>query len=392
MKKFGKVFVFVLLLSFLLVGCDGLVQTTVRPLDTVSTELSIWEFYKKIEESYSTTKTDFLAVSDKSPILYKDLFDVYDNQKNVTRILRDGMAVLDLFYSAQTVAIFNYDNLHNYTVQKDESITRNGYRITYGENLDWHQVIGGDSVVDNLFAKLILPMQVETKISTNTAGGYTLDLTQKSTYPTNASEIEGLVPAETTLQGVTTKYVYSHITTSTYFNAQIEKQVSNGDEDWTTTYKRECRIEKTNNITFLTSKVTVNGVVSEKVYRLDQVIQGVTLGYSATNGKLDWIINYLGRGQLRIDGEAYFQGTNKFFIKEKYDLVTATPAPYSFKQSFTMEHNIDGATYKMKYYPGQIVYTPIAQMNVLKLGVYDNEIMALTLHKSLQVSSIQYYS
>ena len=393
MKKFGKIFIFVILISFMLVGCDGLVRTTIRPLETVSTELSIWEFYNQIEESRVNVMENFFAVSDKSPALYKELYDVYDNQKNITRILRDGMAVLDMFYSVQTEAIFSFDSLHNYTVQKDETIARNGYRITYGENLDWHKVVNGDSVVDNLFAKLILPLQVETKISTNTAGGYTLDMTQKATYPTNATEIEGMMPADSTTQGVTTRYEYTSSITSTYFTAKIEKKQSNVDDEWTTTYKREIRIEKTHNITFLTSKVTfADGTISEKTYRLDQAIQGISLGYSAVNGKLDWIINYLGRGQLRIDGEAYFQGTNKFMIKEKYDLVTATPSPYSFKQSFTMEHNVDGATYKMKYFPGQILYTPIAEMNVLKLGVYDNEIIALTLHKSLQTPSIQYYS
>lgn len=393
MKKFGKVFIFVILISFMLVGCDGLVKTTIRPLETVSTELSIWEFYNQIENSCGAVREDFFAVSDKSPALYKELFDVYDNQKNITRILRDGMAVLDLFYSTQTEALYSYDSLHNYTVQKDETIARNGYRITYGENLDWHKVASGDSVVDNLFAKLILPLQVETRISTNNAGGYTLDMTQKASYPTNAVEIEGTIPADSTTQGVTTRYVYSHNTTSTYFTAQIEKKESSVENEWTTSYKREIRIEKINNITFLTSKVTFgDGTISEKTYRLDQIIQGISLAYNATIGKLEWIINYSGRGQLRIDGEVYFQGTNKFLIKEKYDLIIATPSPYSFKQSFTIEHNIDGATYKMKYFPGQILYTPIANMNILKLGVYDDEIIALTFHKSLQSPNIQYYS
>lgn len=392
MKKFGKVLIFVFLISFLLVGCDGLVKTQIRPLVPVATELSVWEFYSQIENSKAAVQKDFFAVGDQANPLYKEVFDAYDNQKNITRILRDGMAVLDLFYSAQTEALFSYDTLHNYTVQKDETIARNGYRVSYGENLDWHRVVGGDTVVDNLIAKLILPLVVEAKISTNTAGGYTLDMTQRATYPTNAADIEGMIPSDSTLQGITTRYEYSHNTTSTSFSCKIEKKVSNDDVVWTNIYKREIRIEKQNNFNYLTSKVTfADGTNSEKTFRLDQTIQGISLGYDIANGKLDWVINYLGRGQLKVEGEAYFQGKNKFLIKEKYDVLISTPSPYSFKQTFTMEHNIDGSAYKMKYFPGKILYAPIANMNILKLGVYDSEVIALTFHKALQTPSVQYY-
>ena len=380
----------------MLVGCDGLVQTTFRQLETVSTQLSVWEFYKQIENSYVSVqndfKTEFVKTDNSYPSLYRDLFDAYDNQKNITRILRDSMAVMDLFYSGQTEAIFEYDNLHNYNIVKDETIARNGYRIKYGENLDWHNVLGGATEVDTFMANLILPIEVEGKIATNTSGGYTLDLLQKATFPINAVEIEGKLPQNYNQGSNRITYEFTHETSSTFFTAKLEKAQTNEQEEKSVLYAKQIRIEKLNNITFLTSKITLaDGTTNEKTFRLDQLIQGISLGYNQTSGKLDWIINYLGRGQLRVDGEAYFQGTNKMVIKEKYDLVINNPSPYSFKQTFTMEHNIDGANYKMKYFPGQILYTPISEMNMMKLGIYNNEVIALTMQKTSSKPSIQYY-
>lgn len=403
MKKAYQLLAILVMSAFLLVGCEGLVQTSFRKLETVATEESAWQFYHALQNSNATMTADLLAMQDKSADSYKELFEVFDNKQNIDRILRDSVVVLDMFYERQEDALFMFDDLVEYTAVKDEGIARNGYRITYGELLDWHQVIGGDSDVDNLIAKLIMPLTVTATISTNVSGsgsdiqsGYTVDIVQTSAFPANASDLESLVPADKTdTSGRHIAYSYTQSQTSTVFTATAGKVVTDAQDAVVSSYSREIKIEKKSNVNYLTSTVTfADGTKSAKTFRLDQQIRNITFGFDKQVGLLQWSLNYNGSGQLMVFGEAYFQGRNKYFVKEQYKVISATPAPYSITKSYTTELAIDGAIYKWKYLPGESLYKHIYEedVNILKFGIYNNDPVAITMQKIASNAVIQAYN
>lgn len=404
MKKARHLFVLLLLAVFVLTGCDSLVKTTFKTLETVSTEDSAWQFYYAVQSSYDNMTKDVLNIQDKSSAAYAEIHDMFDNKTNIDRILRDSVIVLDLFYEKQTDAFFVFDRLLNFKAIKDETVAQNnGYRLTYDEKLDWHKVIGGDAEIDSFMSKLLLPSTVTATISTNISGGgenivsgYTLNLTQRSSFPTNAAEIEKYLPQSTTDTATqrTTTYSFTYSQTSTEFVALAKKQVTNANDEVIWSYSREINIEKRSSINYLTSTVTfANGSTSTKTYRLDQQIQNITLGFDKQVGLLQWNINY-NAGQLLVYGEAYYQGRNKYFVKEQYKVINPAQAPYSISKSYTTELAIDGAIYKFKYVPGESTFKHIYEqdVNILKFGLYDNDAKAITVQKISQEVVIQAYN
>lgn len=395
MKNVFKLIIVLVLFSFLLSGCDNLVLSQVKSLQTQTTEFSLFEFFKQLEDGYENLTLDFYAYDQKQSSQYEELYDVFDNSENIMRILRNSVIALDLFYEEENEAYYLYESLNNFTAVKDLSISRNGYRLNFEENLNWNKTFNGESEVDNFISLLTLPTSVEATVSNIVGGlGNTIDLVQSCSFPQNADQIESQIPTNTTdEQGNRVEYVYAHSQTSTTFNASLEKKVITLNENVLSSYKREINIIQQNGIDYLTSKITfTNGETITKTYRLDQQIRNTKIEYNKQVGLLKWDINYQGQGQLMVYGEAYFQGNNKYLVKQAYKVVSLVPnAPYAFLKSFTQELLIDGDFYQFKYVPKELTFESIKDVNLAKFATYNGEEVATTFENISQTANMLFY-
>lgn len=400
MKKLYKIFALVMMCGMMLVGCDGLIQNTYRNLNTVPTQYSAWQFFREMEVSYESMLDNFNNAENKETDAYKALYENFDNRENVFRLLRDSVAVLDLFYEIQNLAFYSYDNLVSYTAKTDLSVAPNGYSITYGEKLDWNKTLQGDPEIDFVMSNLILPTTVEIIISTITSSqesgiedGYALILRQRATFPQNYADIEALMPANRTENGNSVTFDLTLTQDSTNYVVTASKTTRNSSNEIVYSYSRQIKIETRSNIKYLTNEVTFSdGSKQAKVYRLDKETRNINIAFDPIKGKLAWYINYSEPGQIIISGEAYYQGKNKYFMKEQVRVVNSNPSAYNFTQTFITEMLIDGNIYKYKYLPGEYVYEPIANQNVLKFAVYNNEPSAITMTKISNQAVIQKYN
>ena len=399
-KKLYTIFALVMFFGFVLSGCDTLIQSSYRNLNTITTEYSAWQFYREIETAYKNMQADFSEIEEKDTEAYQTLYENFDNRENVFRLLRDSVSVLDLFYERQTEAFYAYEDLNSYIVKKDLNIAPNGYKITYGEKLDLNQSLQGDEEIDAVISQLVLPTTVEAIISTVTSSsesgidnGYALILRQRADFPQNYDEVAALLPADRVENGNNVDFEITITQSSTDYHVVASKTIKNASNQTIYSYSRTIKIETKNNFKYLTNEITfTNGSKQTRTYRLEKETRNINLAFDKVEGKLQWYINYSEPGQIIISGEAYFQGRDKYFVKEQVRVVTATPSAYNITESFITELYIDGAIYKYKFLPGDYTYTQIAEQNVLKFGIYNNETVAITLNQVSGKAVIQAYN
>jgi hypothetical protein len=386
----------ILLVSFFLSGCANLVRSSYKEFAAVELKQnsSVWDFYGSIQNNKNIMKNDFNTLRGSNSYGYENLYYVLDNQKTLNDVLTNSMVALDLHVNNQANAFFEFADKKNYEIKKGTSSTQ--YKINYNQNYSFNNVVERDIEVDAILESIFFPTEINLRVQKTQVKEENNILFDTHTISApDSNEIDNLkvlVNKGPQITGDKEKEVvlttlYSS-TNNSNFKATVTKTIK---QDEVVTYKYEKSLELIANSHI---KFTVNYDSfgqNKEIIKLLPIYRPVLSNYITFDyleGSLDWKIVHKAFDDVDVEytGEAYYQGVNKFLLQEKVSFAAQNKKPLGFEEPYTSQLSIDGDVYNYKYVKGDQDFETLKDMNILKIGIYDNEPQALTFQKTSATS------
>lgn len=362
-------FVFV----FVLTGCLEIVGISTLKLETKVSPYGIWENYYEIENNYKNF-VESLNKIEQHNIAYKTLINNIDNRERILSVLRNSVAVIDVFENNDSIALYDFADLENYQIVPDVEL--GNYIITYNEYLNRHKTAITNEAVDNLIYNLKMHVTVRVRVSKNDQDIYTLRLVETTEIP---QMVETYYDEKFDKNGnvTITKLEFSGGATNPTFTASQE--IKDATNKRVYFYSRKLEFQKLDTFNYLTSIVTFNdGSTETKTYKLGQTISPIMINYKPQVGYFSYEFSYKEQGSMNVFGESYYQGKNKYLIKEDFELNQGKP--YNFSESYSMELDLNGKASKLKFVLGQTnKQSTIKDKNLLTFATYTNEKRAIAI-------------
>lgn len=381
MKKILKPFVAFLLLfvCVLVCGCD---QSTLpqNPLVTKACDFSAWEYYFQVDNLQNQLQQSAIGCvgeqSDNKSLEsdIKKYVSLVSNNQNVLDVVRDCMATIDCFENREKSVIFDFENLKNYRI---ELVSGNTYRVTYDHIFSRCIDKNFDNDVDRLVYEIPVQTTLDITLEKGENNVFNIRSIVKncvlsslgSAFEQTQTQDGKTVETKRTIESteVTSPKRYTQVT----INASKTVKKSSGAVE--KTYERESKyFLKQNGHFYLQDTVKIDGIVSsQQTLRMDNSFSNVTVIFNKQTGYLAYDLKCYLEGQLSVNGEIYFQGSNKYLSKQ---VVSVTPAadgkPLGLNQSFVLESKLqsEGASQKLIF--GKGIEIKLAAQNMGTFAVH----------------------
>ena len=381
MKKISKLVCCFLFVMCVFAGCTD--DPGNSSLTTFSSSQNIWECYYEylnLEQEFNANLTSkVFEVKDDANVIKTDAqkyTTMLTNSQMYKNIVRDSIAVIDVYEQSEKQVLFQFDqNLSDYRV-KEISASGN-YEVSYNQKLFRNVYLDGNQMVDNLIYGVPLKNVLRFSVAKSDLGIYTIKTVEQNiSLPENISAYEK-VSTDSNGNTVTLKLEITQTQISgtrpyTQTVLLASEVVTDSQSQQVSSYQHEVKYYLENNHFYLRDVITSNGVIkSQQKFRLDNTFSNISINYNSAIGYLSYDMGYNLNGNMKVFGEIYYQGSNKFLAKEFVQILNGKP--FELTQNFITETNFLNQAINTKTVFNSASFTNIKNQELSQFALYNNE-------------------
>lgn len=401
MKKFLSLLFCVLSCSLFLFGCDK--DDYVKNLVTYAYPDSIVEYFYDLDNAQKTLNQDInaLVFEQNATSDTKTFLSVANGRNLYFDVVRDCVNIVDTFTNREKYNLYDYSDLQDYQVQEvTTSSTTSGtkYSVSYNQKLSRNIVHNCDQEVDALIYDVPLTTTLTASVTKPSDDIFNLNSVIRGfkfvddiqPYLENRTDADG--------NNVQLKLEVSQLAagsgSKTYQKTILvaTKVVSDPQGNVLSNYEHTSTNTLEGNQQYLVDTIKQDGqTLGELKLRMtDNSYPNVAISFIPKTGYFSYELKYNLVGQISVFGECYYQGPNKYLLKEYADVKQGTP--FGISQSFLVETIFDNQQVKTKTkYNPDSVYLNIRNQDINNFASYTNEISCVCTTINSTTRTIRFY-